>query len=104
MTAGRLWSLVAALSGLTGVIIGARTLARSKKRTTTGRRGPITSLATGTAATTIGALVIAAAEGGPGTGYGIVGGYVAVAVGLTALLLGGLSLTRPRHTTHPDRK
>jgi hypothetical protein len=38
--------------------------------------------------------VVAAAEGGPGTGYGIVGGYVALVVGLAAVVLGGWALAR----------
>ncbi|MEO6085116.1 MAG: DUF6223 family protein, partial [Umezawaea sp.] len=50
--------------------------------------------ATGLAGAVIGLLVVAAAEGGPGTGYGIVGGYVALVVGLVAVLLGGLALAR----------
>nr|BFE79161.1 hypothetical protein GCM10020093_017620 [Planobispora longispora] len=39
---------------------------------------------------------MAAAEGGPGTGYGIVGGFAALAVGLVAMVLGGLALARSR--------
>jgi hypothetical protein len=41
---------------------------------------------------------VAAADGGPGTGYGIVGGYVALAVGLVAVVLGGLVVARSRRT------
>ena len=44
----------------------------------------------------IGALVVAVAQGGPGTGYGIVGGYIAVVVSLMATVLGGLGLARTR--------
>ena len=43
---------------------------------------------------------VAAADGGPGTGYGIVGGYVALVVGLIAVVLGGLALSRARRTVH----
>jgi hypothetical protein len=43
-----------------------------------------------------GGLVVAAAEGGPGTGYGIVGGVAALAVGLLAVGLGALGLARSR--------
>jgi hypothetical protein len=52
----------------------------------------------GLAGAVIGALVVAAAEGGPGTGYGIVGGYLALAVGLISMALGGLTLARSRRT------
>jgi len=39
---------------------------------------------------------VAAAEGGPGTGYGIVGGYVALVIGVIATVIGGLALARSR--------
>jgi hypothetical protein len=42
--------------------------------------------------------VVAAADGGPGTGYGIVGGFVAVVIGLIATVLGWLALVRSRRT------
>jgi hypothetical protein len=92
LTAGRLWSLVAVLLGLAGAVIGGLALARS------GRRGAIVALAAGLAGAAIGGLVVAAAEGGPGTGYGIVGGFVALGVGLIAMVLGGLALARSRRT------
>ncbi|GII28174.1 DUF6223 family protein [Planotetraspora mira] len=100
LTAGRLWSVVAALLGLAGVVIGGLALARSAGRigTGTGRRGGIVAPVAGLAGAVIGGLVVAAAEGGPGTGYGIVGGFVAVVVGLIAMVLGGLALARSRRT------
>ena len=64
LTSGRLWSLVGALLGLAGVVVGG--------------------------------LVVGAAKGGPGTGYGIVGGVVALVVGLLAVVLGGVVLARSR--------
>jgi len=99
LTAGRLWSLVAALIGLAGVVIGGLVVARSR-RLNSGfrRRGPVTALTAGLVSMIIGGLVVAAAKGGPGTGYGIVGGYVALVVGLVAVVLGGLTLTRSRRT------
>ncbi|GAB3179588.1 hypothetical protein FHX75_14379 [Micromonospora palomenae] len=100
LTAGRLWSLVAALLGLVGVVIGGLALARSAGRigTGTGRRKPIVALAAGLAGAVIGGLVVAGADGGPGTGGGIVGGFVALVVGLIAMGLGGLGLARSRRT------
>jgi hypothetical protein len=56
------------------------------------------ALGAGLAGMVIGGLVVAAAEGGPGTGYGIVGGFVALVVGLIAMVLGGLALARSRRT------
>jgi hypothetical protein len=95
LTAGRFWSVVATLVGLTGVVIGGLAFARAG-RIGTGRRGAIVALAAGLAGAAIGGLVVAAAEGGPGTGYGIVGGFVALAVGLIGMALGGLALARSR--------
>ena len=56
------------------------------------------ALATGLIGSALGGLVVAAAEGGPGTGYGIVGGFVGLVVGLIGMVLGGLALARSRHT------
>src|SRR5262245_44197086 len=97
LTAGRFWSLVAAFLGLAGACVGGRALARATGRLT-GRPGAIVSLAAGAAGTVVGGLVVAAADGGPGTGYGIVGGYVALVVGVIAIGLGGLVLSRARRT------
>ncbi|MGP3919926.1 DUF6223 family protein [Nonomuraea sp. 10N515B] len=103
LTAGRLWSVVAALLGLAGVVIGGLALARSTGRigTGNGRRGAIVALVAGLAGAVIGGLVVAAADGGPGTGYGIVGGFVALVVGLIAMVLGGLALARSRRGPGP---
>ncbi|MEU0485357.1 DUF6223 family protein [Streptosporangium sp. NPDC006013] len=103
LTTGRLWSLVAALLGLAGVVVGGLALARSTGRigTGNGRRGAIVALVAGLAGAVVGGLVVAAADGGPGTGYGIVGGYVALVVGLIAMVLGGLALARSRRTGAP---
>ncbi|MGP3936983.1 DUF6223 family protein [Nonomuraea sp. KM88] len=98
-TSGRLWSVVGALLGLAGAVIGGLALARSARRIGNGgRRGATVALGAGLACTVIGGLVVAAAEGGPGTGYGIVGGWVDLVVGLIAMVLGGLALARSRRT------
>ena len=44
----------------------------------------------------IGGFVVATADGGPGTGNGIVGGYAAVTIGLIATILAGLAWARSR--------
>ncbi|MCA2228590.1 DUF6223 family protein [Nonomuraea aurantiaca] len=100
LTTGRLWSVVGALLGLAGIVIGGLALARSVRRVGNGRRrGAIVALAVGLAGVVIGGLVVGAADGGPGTGYGIVGGYVDLVVGPIAMVLGGLALARSRRTT-----
>jgi hypothetical protein len=103
LTAGRLWSLVAALIGLAGIVIGALALARAAGRigNGTGRTGAVVALLAGLIGAALGGVVVAAAQGGPGTGYGIVGGYAALVVGLIAMILGGLALARPRRTDSP---
>ncbi|MQA95607.1 MAG: hypothetical protein GEV11_13495 [Streptosporangiales bacterium] len=63
---------------------------------TSGRLWSLVGMVLGLAGVIIGGLVVAAAEGGPGTGFGIVGGYLAVAVGLIAVALGGVTLGRSR--------
>jgi hypothetical protein len=92
ITPGRLVGSVAALMALAGVVIGLRALARN------GRRSAFAALFAGVAGMATGGAVVAAAEGGPGTGYGIVGGFAALAIGLVAAVLGGLALARSRHT------
>ncbi|RSN55208.1 hypothetical protein DMH01_33340 [Amycolatopsis sp. WAC 04182] len=94
LTSGRLWSLVAALVGVIGVVVGGLALARIRSGNT--RRGAFVALTAGLLGMAGGGYVVAAAEGGPGTGYGIVGGFVALVIGLLAAILGGLALSRAR--------
>lgn len=102
LTAGRFWATSAALLGLVGAVIGGRALARSVRRIGNGgRKGVIVALASGLIAVVGGALNLAVADGGPGTGNGVVGGALAIVVGLIAVVLGGLALSRSRRT--PDR-
>jgi hypothetical protein len=56
------------------------------------------ALVAGLTGVVIGGLVVAAAEGGPGTGYGIIGGFAALVLGLIATVLGWLALARSRRT------
>ncbi|MGW5722644.1 DUF6223 family protein [Amycolatopsis sp. NPDC003865] len=88
LTPGRLWSLIAAAVGLAGVVAGVLAVTRG--------RGAVVALAAGAAAAAGGVVVVAAAKGGPGTGYGIVGGWVALVIGVAAAALGGLAWARSR--------
>jgi hypothetical protein len=54
------------------------------------------ALVAGLIATVGGALNLAVADGGPGTGNGVVGGAVALVAGLIAVALGWLALARTR--------
>lgn len=97
LTAARLWATSAALLGLIGAIIGGLVLARSVRRIGNGgRRGAVVSVVSGLVAVVAGTLNLAVADGGPGTGNGVVGGAVAVVLGLIAMVLGGLALARAR--------
>jgi hypothetical protein len=100
MSAGRLGATVAAVLGLTGVIIGGLALARPTSRigTGTGRLGATLSLGVGLIGIALGGLVVATSNGGVGTGNGLGGAYVALVVGLIAMVLGGLALARSRRT------
>jgi hypothetical protein len=92
-TARRLWATSVAVLALGGVVLGALTLARPASRfgTASGRLGALLS---GLIAAVNGALILAVATGGPGTGNGVVGGAAALVLGLTATILGGLALAR----------
>jgi hypothetical protein len=100
LTAGRFWSLVAALLGLVGVVIGGLALRRSAGRigSGNGRLGAIVAMAAGLIALVNGGLNLAMATGGPGTGNGVVGGAAALVLGLIGMALGGLALVRSRRT------
>jgi hypothetical protein len=91
-TPGRTWASIAGLVGLAGLVLGAWALARI--RSARARQAATGAVVAGVGSAVGGALVVAAAEGGPGTGYGIVGGYVALVVGLAAVVLGGWALAR----------
>ncbi|WP_344921232.1 DUF6223 family protein [Plantactinospora mayteni] len=107
LTTGRLVSAVAALVALAGVVIGGLALARSSGRigngNGNGKRGAIVALAAGLTGMVGGGFVVAAAEGGPGTGYGIVGGFAALVIGLIATVLGWLALARSRLSEGRER-
>jgi len=91
VTSGRLTASAAALVALAGLIIGIRALTRSA-----GRWAARTALAAGLIGVVAGGLVVATADGGPGSGSGVVGGFVALTVGVFAIFLGLLALARSR--------
>ncbi|MET9632282.1 DUF6223 family protein [Lentzea sp. NPDC006480] len=93
LTAGRAWSLVGAALGLFGVVYGLLALTR--------RRSGVVAVASGVAGAAVGVLVVLMAKGGPGTGYGIVGGYVSLVVGVAAAVLGGLAMRRGARVAAP---
>jgi hypothetical protein len=99
LTAARLWVTAAALVGLVGAIIGGLALARSVRRIGNGgRKRAVVALVAGLIAMVGGVVNLAVADGGPGTGNGVVGGAVARVLGLLGLVLGGLVVARSRRT------
>ncbi len=103
---GRTVPTAAALLGLVSVIIGGLALARSRHGGT-GRAPIMTALTLGPISVLVGAVHGANAAGGPGTGNGVVGAIVAVALGLLGTVLGALVLarssTRDRRRIAPRR-
>ncbi|MGW2179810.1 DUF6223 family protein [Streptomyces sp. NPDC001732] len=102
LTTGRLVGTTAALVALAGVVIGRLALARPTDRTGTGtgrkRSRAVVALVAGLVGTVVGALNLAVADGGPGTGNGVVGGALALALGVIGVALGVLALGRSRRT------
>jgi hypothetical protein len=96
-TTRRLWATTASVLALISVVIGGLAMVRSANRFgTAARLGVILALAAGLFAVINGALVLAVANGGPGSGNGVVGGAVALVLGLIGMIIGGLALSRSR--------
>jgi Family of unknown function (DUF6223) len=96
-TPRRLWATAAAVLALGGMVTGGLALVRSIRQIgNRGRRGAIVALWAGPIGAVNGALVLAVATGGPGSGNGVVGGAAAVVLGLIATVLGGLVFGRSR--------
>jgi hypothetical protein len=101
----RLWATTAAGLALAGVVIGGVALARPASRfgtASTPRGLPLgtnVALVAGLIAVLSGGLNLAVANGGPGTGNGVVGAAGALVLGLIAMALGGLGMTRSRRTS-----
>ena len=93
LTLRRAWATAAAVLAVIGLVIGGLALARPM---TSGSLGPLMGLAVGVVAALNGGLSVAVANGGPGTGNGVVGGAAAFVLGLIAVAIGGLAFARKR--------
>ena len=94
-TSRRLWATGADALALVAVVIGGLALARSVRRLgNAGRLGAIVALVAGPVAAINGGLVLAVANGGPGSGNGVVGGAGALVLGVIGMALGALVLRR----------
>ena len=94
LTLRRLWATTIAVLALASVIIGGLAVARSA--TAPGRLRAIVALVSGIIAVVNGALLLALANGGPGSGNGVVGAAGALVLGLIGMVMGGLALVRSR--------
>ncbi|MBI1176310.1 hypothetical protein GC207_02605 [bacterium] len=98
-TPRRLWATAAAALGLFSVVIGGLSLRRSVRRIGNGgRKGAVLALVAGLVAAINGALNLAVATGGLGSGNGVAGGAGALVLGLIGMVLGGLTLARSRRS------
>ena len=94
---GRLLPTVAALIGLAGMFTGRWALIHSRRAENRKvRSGAFLALVSGLISLAIGMLHAVNSTGGFGTGNGLAGAIVAMVLGMTALVLGGLSLARSR--------
>jgi len=97
-TSRRLWATAAAATALAGAATGAMALARPSGRFGTRAATACTALA-GSVGAINGGLVLAFADGGPGSGNGVVGGAAALVLGVVALAW--VCLGRTRSHTKP---
>ena len=94
---GRTVPSVLAVLGLVSVVLGARALFRSG-------RGAAVALSLGSVSAIVGGLHAANAAGGLGTGNGLAGAVLAVALGLIGLVLGALGLARSRRAAGASKR
>jgi len=90
LTSKRQFALVALGMALISVVFGWRAFRKSASRTS------ILAIITGLIAVIGGGLNLITANGGPGSGNGVLGSAQALVLGLTGMFLGGLTLVRFR--------
>ncbi|MFC5813659.1 DUF6223 family protein [Nonomuraea harbinensis] len=95
-TPERVWASVAALVAVGGVVIGWPAWRSVRRAGSGGRRRAIAALVMGLVGGLNGAVKLAVADGGLGTGNGVFGAAMALALGLAGAALGGLALARSR--------
>ncbi|MFB4276835.1 MULTISPECIES: DUF6223 family protein [unclassified Nonomuraea] len=97
-TPERIWASVAALVALGGVAIGWLALRSVRRVGDGGRRAAVVALVVALTGGLNGAVKLAVADGGLGTGNGVFGAALALMLGLVGAVLGGLALARSRRT------
>lgn len=96
LTPGRIGPTVVAVLALVAVVVGWLALTRRA-----GRTGAVAALVLGPLSTVAGVAFAVTADGGLGTGNGLGGAIVAVALGALATALGALALARSRSAARP---
>jgi len=95
MTSRRVWAIATDLLAIFGLVIGGLGLRRSSGYTSSKLKIRSTvAIAAGLIAMVSGALNLALATGGPGSGNGVIGGAAAVVLGLFAIVLGAIAFNR----------
>lgn len=98
MGSGRLGPTITALLGLAAAVLGARELSRARRSadriSLDAPRHRPTARLLGLAAVILGGLFLAAADGGPGTGNGVVGSAAAIVFGSIAIGLDRLAASQ----------
>ena len=96
LTPGRLGAIVAAVVGLSSVVIGGLSLARSAGRfgSGNGRTGAIVAAVVGLIGIVLAGLHLANSTGGFGTGSGRAGAIVAIVLSLIGVAVAGRTLVR----------
>lgn len=98
ITLWRLASIVTGVVGLISIVFGRQALSRSNRPAASGRRKATVALVLGSIAMTFSALHLILSTGSFGTGSGKLGAIVALVVGLTGTVLGGLARVRLQRT------
>jgi Family of unknown function (DUF6223) len=98
---GRLVPSLAAVLGLTSVVIGRLALARSGRTGSSNRLAGTVAAVAGLISVIVGGLHAANSAGGLGTGNGLAGAIVALVLGLTGMVIGALALARSRRSSGP---
>ena len=104
MGSGRLGPTITALLGLTAAVLAARAFLRARRSgvqlASDARDDQPTILVLGTSAVLLGALFLAAADGGPGTGNGVVGSVAAIVFGFVAIWLDRFAAMHRSHSSN----
>ena len=99
LTSRRMWAGATLILSFLGVVVGGLAVARSSTRSAFPRAGAIFAALAGIIAAFNGGMVLAVADGGPGSGNGVVGGAAALVMGVVAVVLGAWAFYRMSRLT-----